>query len=63
MAAYSALQGTHGLRKYYDRLMSKGTEHKHAVNAVARRIAAISLAVWRKKEKYNDKMLTEDLIK
>jgi transposase len=63
MAAYSALQGSHGLRKYYDRLMSGGTAHKHAVNAVARKIAAISLAVWRKKEKYNDKLLTEDLIK
>lgn len=63
MAAYSALQGTHGLRQYYDRLISKGTEHKHAANAVARKIAAISLTVWRKKEDYNDKILTEDLIK
>jgi len=63
MAAKSALQGDNGLRKYYDRLREKGTGHKNAQNAVSRKIAAISLVLWKKGETYREEMITNDLIK
>lgn len=63
MAAESALKGNSGLRKYYDYLRGKGTGHKNAKNAVSRKIAAISLVLWKKSEKYRDDMITSDLIK
>jgi len=63
MAAKSALTGNSGLRKYYDYLRSKGTGHKNAKNAVSRKIAAMSLALWKNGEKYRDDMITNGLIK
>jgi len=63
MAAESALRGNSGLRKYYDHLRNKGTGHKNAKNAVSRKIAAISLVLWKRSEKYCDDMITNSLIK
>ena len=63
MAAESAIKGNSGLRKYYDHLRSKGTGHKNAKNAVSRKIAAISLVLWKKGEIYKDKIITNDLLK
>lgn len=63
MSAHSAIRGSNGLRKYYDRLRTKGLNHEKALNSVARKIAAISLALWKKGENYNDKLLADDLIK
>ena len=62
MAGHSVLRGSSGIRKYYDKLISKGVSDKNAYNAVCRKIAAISLAVWRKKEKYDDKILAKQMI-
>lgn len=63
MAAKSALEGDNGFRKYYDYLRSKGTGHKNARNAVSRKIAAISLVLWKRGEIYRDSMITNGLIK
>ena len=63
MAAESALKGTSGLRKYYEHLREKGVSHKNAKNAVARKIAAISLAILKKGEKYREEMITNNLVK
>src|SRR3990167_418438 len=61
MAGLSALKGNSGLRKYYDYLRSKGISHDNAYNAVCRKIAAISLSVWRNSERYNDEIITGNL--
>ena len=63
MAGLSALKGNSGLRKYYDYLRSKGISHDNAYNAVCRKIAAISLSVWRNSERYNDEIITGNLTK
>lgn len=61
MAAESALKGTSGLRRYYDQLRSKGINHKDAKNGVSRKIAAISLSVWKQGRKYDDGMINNPL--
>jgi transposase len=63
MAGHSVLRGSSGLREYYDYLRSKGISHDNAYNGVCRKIAAISLTVWRKGEKYNNKQIIGNLIK
>lgn len=63
MAGHSVLKGKSGLRNYYDTLRLKGIGHDNAYNAVCRKIAAISLSVWRKSEKYDDRLITGNLIK
>ena len=54
-AAQSVLQhGNSSLRKYYDRLRSKGVDHDMAKFDVARRIAAISLSILKHNKPYDD---------
>lgn len=53
-AALSVLQGDSGLRKYYDRLRSKGQSDGEARYNVARQIAAISLSLMKHNRKYMD---------
>lgn len=61
MAAHSAIRGESGLRKLYDALRAKGLSDKDAVNAVARKIAALSLALWKKNQRYNDTITLQSL--
>jgi len=63
MAGHQALKGTSALRKYYDHLRLKGVSDKKAYNAVCRKIAAISLSIWRNNTKYDDNIILNDLIK
>jgi transposase len=56
-AAESILRTNSSLRKYYDKLRSKGLDHKKARKAVARRIAAISLQIMKRGIKYDDKFI------
>jgi transposase len=63
MAGYSAIKGTSALRKYYDHLRLKGLSDNKAYNAVCRKIAAISLSVWRNNQKYDDSLISNDLIR
>ena len=53
-AATSILIGDSGLRRYYDRLRTKGVCHNDAKRAVARRVAAIALMVMKTGKKYDD---------
>lgn len=61
MAAHSALRSTGALRHYYDFLRAKGTSDSAARNAVARKIAAIALACWKNKERYNEQKVLSSL--
>lgn len=45
------------LRKYYDRLRSKGIDHQKAKKSIARKIAASSLRLMRTGEKFNDSLI------
>lgn len=63
MAGHQALKGTSALRKYYDYLCSKGVSDKKAYNAVCRKIAAISLSIWRNNTRYDDSIISNGLIK
>ena len=55
MAGHDVLKGNSRLRLYYDMLRQRGTNDKNAYNAVCRKIAAISLSVWKKSCMYDDK--------
>jgi transposase len=59
-AALSVLKGNSCLRKYYDRLRTKGLSDGKARYDVARKIAAISLAVMRQNRKFKDKYEEEN---
>ena len=61
MAAQSSLKGDGCLRQYYDALRAKGLADQSARNAVARKIAAITLSVWRNKKPFNEQMILERL--
>jgi transposase len=61
MAAHAALKGTGCLRLYYDALRNKGLGDKDARNAVSRKIAAVTLAVWRNKKYFNEQMILKSL--
>lgn len=53
-AALTVLKGESSLRKYYDQLRTKKVAHQAAKKAVARRIAAICLALLKGGGKYDD---------
>jgi transposase len=61
MAAHSALKGDGCLRVYYEALRNKGIGDKAARNAVARKIAAVTLSVWRNKKYFNEQMILNSL--
>ena len=62
MAANSALQGNNVFREYYDRLRLNGSGHKNAKNAVSRKIAAISLQLWKNNVKFKPEMVSNGII-
>lgn len=53
-AATAALQGSSGLRRYYDRQRTNGVCHNDAKRAVARRVAAIALMIMKTNKIYDD---------
>jgi len=55
MAAVDALRGCNSLKKHYEYLRRKGVSDKNARNAISRKIAAISLSIWKNNCKYEDK--------
>jgi len=63
MAAFSAIRGDNGLRKHYEHLLSSGVGEKSAYNAVCRKIAAISLSLWKHDRNYDDKLTNNDPLK
>lgn len=59
MAARSALRTRdNSFFRYYEYLRSKGMSDQNATNAVCRKIAAISLSLWKNNKKYEDKILS-----
>lgn len=62
MAAQSALKGDNVFRKYYEHLRRNGHSHKNAKSAVSRKIAAISLVLWKKNEKFKPEMVMNGII-
>lgn len=61
MAAHSAIKGQNALRTYYDTLRSKGLSDKDAANAVARKIATLTLALWRNQQYFNEDRFLKSL--
>jgi transposase len=57
-AAQSALHHAE-VRAYYQRLVEKGTRPALARVSVARKLAAITLILWQRKEKYDPKKITD----
>lgn len=62
MAANSALKGNNVFRKYYDHLRRNGSSHKNARNSVSRKIAAVSLQLWKNNVKFKPEMVTNGII-
>lgn len=63
MAGHSILKGKSALRTYYDYLRQEGRSHTSAYNAVCRKIAALSLSLWRHNQAYNNQLITNDHLK
>ena len=61
MAAHSALRGDNALHTYYESLRSKGVGDADAANAVARKIATLTLTLWKNKQYFNEKKFVERL--
>lgn len=57
MAGHAALRGSSRLRVYYDDLRKRGISHDNAYNAVCRKIAAISLSMWKHNERYDEQRI------
>lgn len=61
MAAHSALRGQNALKKLYESLRQKGLSDIDARNAIARKIAALALTLWKNKQYYNEQIILESL--
>ncbi len=54
-AVLSAMKSDTAFRRKYDEMRAAGADDRAARNAVAKKIAATVLAVWKTGKKYNDK--------
>jgi len=54
MAAHAALKSNGALRCYYDAQRARGLSDSAARNAVARKIAAIALSLWKNNQRYDE---------
>jgi len=54
MAAQSAVNSNNAFKQYFDHLTKNGYNDKNAYNDISRKIAAISLAVWKNKKYFNE---------
>lgn len=61
MAAHSALRGHNALRVYYDSLRAQGVSDQNAYNAVARKLAALTLSLWRNHQQFNEQKFLDRL--
>ena len=57
MAGHAAVRGTGELRAYYDALRQRGISDQNAYNAVCRKIAAITLSMWKHNTRYDKQMI------
>jgi len=61
MAAQSALLNNNVLKIYYTSLCARGITDRNARNALARKIAMLSLTLWRKKERFKEQKILKSL--
>lgn len=61
MAAHSAIRGQNALAIFYRHLRAKGLSDSNASNAIARKIAALSLTLWRNNQKFNEQIILKSL--
>lgn len=61
MAAHSAIRGDNALRMYYDSLRGRDVSDKNAQNAVARKLAALTLSLWRNNQRFNEQKILDCL--
>lgn len=61
MAAHSAINGRNSLRTLYESLLQRGLSDADARNAIARKIATLSLTLWKNKQYFNDRIILESL--
>lgn len=61
MVAHSVLKGNGCYRQLYDVLRAKGLSDKAARNAVTRKIAAVTLSIWRNKQPFKEQMIMNSL--
>ena len=57
MAGHSVLNGNSQLRALYDNLRKRGVSHDNAYNTVCRKIAAITLSLWKHSKRYDDNLI------
>lgn len=61
MAAHSALRGQNSFNTLYHRLRENGLSDKSARNAIARKIAALSLSLWRNQQYFKNELILKNL--
>ncbi len=61
MAAHSALNIRSSLRVLYESLRQRGLCDADARNAIARKIAVLSLTLWKNKQYFNERIILESL--
>lgn len=55
MSVFGAMKSNTAFRRKYDEMRTAGSDDRAARNAVAKKIAATVLAVWKTGKNYNDK--------
>jgi hypothetical protein len=53
--AQGLIGSENSLGRYYDKMRSQGLDHKKARKALARKVAAIVLSIFKTEKAYNDK--------
>jgi len=61
MAAHSAIKGDNALRKLYEHLRDRGLSDYSARNAVARKIAVLTLTLWKNSKFFDEKIVIANL--
>ena len=61
MAAHSAIKGDNALHTYYDLKRTQGLSEEDARNAVARKIATLTLSLWKNKKYFDGKKFLASL--
>lgn len=61
MAAHSAINGNNAFNVLYHHLRQKGLTDTNACNTIARKIATLSLSLWRNHRCFRDELILENL--
>jgi len=61
MAAHSAIGGHNALNVLYGHLLDKGVSDRNARNAIARKIATLTLSLWKNNQRFSNEIILEGL--